>query len=87
MTIQIRLARIHPGLPVITRSDVSKTIHFYFEEKTHTGLGLSNRVGGAHRYDPDYDAFKGRELNPARFELTLREAPMWRENAELKPRG
>lgn len=60
---------------------------FYFEDKTPTGLGLSNRAGGCRRYSPDFVGFQGRELNPNRIELTVREAPMWKENAMLSSRG
>jgi len=60
---------------------------FYFEDKSGSAMGFSNRVGGSRRYSPDYEGLKGIELNPERVELTLREIPMWRESAALEPRG
>jgi len=60
---------------------------FYFEDKTPARMGFCNRVGGGHRYAPDYEGLKELELNPDRVELTLREIPMWRERAALEPRG
>jgi len=60
---------------------------FYFEDDRPTKLGLSNRVSRATRYGPDYSGLKGRELNPDRVELTLREIPMWKERAARGRRG
>jgi hypothetical protein len=37
------------------------------------GLGLTNYVFRAHRFSRDFPGFKGRELDPKRFELAIRD--------------
>jgi hypothetical protein len=56
---------------------------FYVHKPT---LGLTNLVFRAYRYGADFPAFKGKDLDPGRFELVLRDktgaAP--EESAEAK---
>ena len=47
-------------------------------------LGWNNMVFRAYRYSPDHPGLKGKSLNPDRFELTLREKPFWKKDAEEK---
>jgi len=44
---------------------------FYF--RAHPLHGLGNNVFRAHRYGPDYPGLQGKNLDPERFELVLRE--------------
>ncbi len=36
-------------------------------------LGLSNIIFAAHRYGDDFPGFKGKDLDPSRFEFVLKE--------------
>ncbi len=56
---------------------------FYFKDKKPQ-IGWNNLVFRAYRYSPDHPGLKGKSLNPDRFELTLREKPFWKEDAEEK---
>jgi len=58
---------------------------FYFKDKMPQ-LGWNNLVFRAYRYSPDFAGLEGKTLNPDRFELTLREKPFWKEEAEEQRR-
>lgn len=58
---------------------------FYFESKPPSVLGWNNTVFRAHRYGPEYPGLSGKNLDPERFELTLREKPSEKEKT-LKER-
>lgn len=45
---------------------------FYFESKPPSILGWNNTVFRAHRYGIDFEGFKGKELDPEKYEITLR---------------
>ena len=50
-------------------------------------FGWTNQVFRAYRYNPEHGALKGKNLDPDRVELTLREKPMGEEQAELERQG
>jgi len=56
-----------------------------FYIKKNPVWGLANLVFRAHRYGPDYPGLKGKDLDPDRYELVLREKPS-REEEALKER-
>lgn len=41
-------------------------------------VGYGNAVFRAYRYSPDYPGLQGRKLDTSRYELTLRESPLWK---------
>jgi len=49
---------------------------FYFKDMEAAFLGWSNVIFRAYRYSPDHPALKGKSLDPARVELTLRKSPL-----------
>jgi len=58
----------------------------YFKGSEGPFLGWNNPVFRAYRYSPDFAGLEGKTLNPDRFELTLREKPFWKEEAEERRR-
>lgn len=55
-----------------------------FYVKKNPAWGLANLVFRAHRYGPDYPGLKGKDLDPDRYKLVLREKPREEEKAVQK---
>ena len=47
----------------------------YFKVRAATDLGWNNQVFRAYRYGFDFEGIQGKQLDPDRYELTVRESP------------
>lgn len=62
-------------------------VYPFYVEKKISFAGISNAIFRAYRYSADHPALKGKDLNPRKVELTLREAPFWREKLEREEKA
>lgn len=50
----------------------------FFNETLREVVGATNPLFRAYRYGTDYPGLKGKNLDPKRLELTVRESPFWK---------